>query len=145
MKGKILLLAIPLLFSCSNNNQPEVDPTIKPHSYEEVSDKMINWLDTFSKEESYCVYYFSRTCAYCDAIKDEVIDIALTHQTKIYFCNDNAIITDSYLDVESTKGIGDINEFRIKGFPSIIQVENHLVKEHCPGKSATLNFVRTLA
>lgn len=145
MKGKILLLAIPLLFSCANSSGGGTDPTIKPHSYEEVSDKMINWLDTFTKEEDYCVYYFSRTCKYCDAIKDEVIDIALTHQTKIYFCNDNKIVTDKYLDVESTIDIGDINEFRIKGFPSIIRVKNHLVKVHCPGKSATLEYVRTLA
>lgn len=145
MKGKILLLALPLLFSCASSVSEETDPTIKPHSYEEVSEKMINWTDTFSKEDSYCVYFFSRTCRYCDEIKDEVIEIALTHQTLIYFCNDNAIITDKYLDVKSTIGIGDINEFRIKGFPTIIRVENHLVKEHCPGKSATLEYVRTLA
>lgn len=144
MKGKILLLAIPLLFSCSSNVKPEDDPTIPHHSYEEVSDKVINWIDTFTKEDSYCVYFFSRTCPYCDSIRDEVIEVALTRKTSIYFCNDNATQTDKYLDVETTIGMGGINEFRIKGFPSIIQVNNHLVKVHCPGKSATLNFIRSV-
>ncbi|MCQ2794893.1 MAG: hypothetical protein MJ214_01620 [Bacilli bacterium] len=145
MKGKILLLAIPLLFSCSNNEEHEKDPVIPHHSYEEVSDKMVNWLDVFTHDEDYCVYFFSRTCQYCDSIRDEVIEIALTHLTPIYFCNDNTIVTDRYLDVESTIGQGDISEFRIKGFPSIIEVDNHLVKTHCPGKSATLNFIRSIA
>lgn len=145
MKGKVLLLAIPLLFGCSSNKAKEDDPSIKHHSYEEVNDKMINWSDTFLQGEDYCVYYFSRTCAYCDSIRDEVIEVALTHQTKIYFCNDSAIITDRYLDPESTIGMGDISEFRIKGFPSIIRVNQGLVETHCPGKSATINFIRTLA
>ena len=144
MKGKILLLAIPLLFSCSTNQAQEKAPEIKHHNYEEVSDKTINWIDVFLKPSDYCVYFFSRTCPYCDSIRDEVIEIALTHKTTIYFCNDNAIETDPHLDAKSTIGIGDINEFRIKGFPSIIKVVNQVVNVHCPGKSATLNFIRTV-
>lgn len=145
MKGKILLLSIPLLFSCSSGNGEDVDPTIPHHSYEEVSDKMINWTDTFTvSHNDYCVYFFSRTCKYCDAIRDEVIDVALKRATKIYFCNDNAIETDRYLDVESTIGEGDISHFKIKGFPSIIEVSNHLVKSHHPGRNEVLNFVRNI-
>ena len=145
MKGKILLLAIPFLFSCASTSKQEKDPIIPHHSYEEVSDKMISWLDVFNKGEDYCVYFFSRTCQYCDSIRDEVIEISLTHKTPVYFCNDNAIVTDKYLDVKTTIGMGDINEFRIKGFPSIIKINNQLVNEHCPGKSATINFIRSIA
>ncbi len=144
MKGKVLLLFIPLLFSCSNDNNEEDQPSIKHHSYEEISDKMIGWDEVFKKGDNYCVYFFSMTCKYCDSIKDEVIDVALTHKTSIYFCNDSHIVTDRYLDVESTIGITDINDFCIKGFPSIIKINLQAVSEHCPGKSATLNFVRTL-
>ena len=144
MKGKILLLVIPLLFSCSVNSEQEKDPTIPHHSYEEISEKMINWLDTFTKGEDYCVYFFSRTCQYCDSIRDEVIETSLTHQMPIYFCNDNATVTDRYLDPISTIGMDNIDEFRIKGFPSIIRISSGLVESHCPGKSATVNFVRTL-
>lgn len=145
MKGKILLLAIPFLFSCSSGNNPSVDPTIPHHSYEEVSDKMINWIDTFKvSHNDYCVYFFSRTCKYCDSIRDEVIDIALKSETKIYFCNDNAIKTDQYLDVESTIGEDDITHFKIKGFPSIIEVNKHVVKSHNAGRNSVLNFVRNI-
>ena len=145
MKGKILLLAIPLLFSCSSTKQQESDPKIPHHSYEDVSDKMVNWQDVFTKGDGYCVYFFSRTCQYCDAIRDEIIEISLTHRTPVYFCNDNAIVRDKYLDVKTTLGMDDITEFRIKGFPSIIKVTNQVINEHCPGKSATLNFIRSIA
>ena len=145
MKGKILLLAIPLLFSCDKVTNKEPTHVIPHHSYEEIADKVIMWNDVFlASEDDYCVYFYSRTCHYCEEIRDEVIEVALTHQMPIYFCNDNAIKTDPYLDPKSTIGMGDISKFKIKGTPSIIEVSEHVIKGHYAGKKASIDFVRNI-
>ncbi|MCQ2792017.1 MAG: hypothetical protein MJ208_00675 [Bacilli bacterium] len=146
MKIKALLLVIPLFFSCSDQHGDDPTPVIPHHSYDEVSDRVVMWQSALNvREDDYCVYFYSRVCQYCDSIRDEVIEIALTHQTPIYFCNDNEIKIDANVNPEETIGETDINSFKIKGFPSLIEVNKCQIKSHEAGRSKTINFLRNIA
>lgn len=139
MKIQKLLLVLPVLLSC-NNASGEKEQEIPEHYYSEVQDKVINWTDSLSKEGDYYVYCFSKTCKYCDEIKNEVIDVALKKK-RIYFCNENIVTAD--LDPSTTKGVSDINLLFVRGFPSIITISNNIVKDNVVGKSNVLKIIRS--
>lgn len=145
MKTKFVLLLLPFLVGCNQSPPPDPGRVIPEHNYDEVLDRQILWHDVLSQEpKDYCVYFYSKICQYCDSIRNEVIDIALSSVHHIYFCNDSAIQSDRDLIPESTIGIDDIENFKIKGIPTVIEVENHAVKSHNAGKTNTLNFLRKL-
>ena len=144
MKLQFIILLTPFLFSCSNNKKDDPGSDIPIHNYDEVSERFISWNDSLSlNNEHYYVYYFSRTCKYCDELKNEVIDIALNKCNALYFCNDNAIIIQD-LDPIHTIGISDISNLYIRGFPSLIEVRNNTVTDHLLGKSKVITFLRNL-
>lgn len=143
MKGKCLLLLIPLLFSCSNSSS-EDDPIIPTHDYNEVSEKFITWENVLSNNKKhYYVYCFSRVCKYCEEMKNEVIDIALNNAPNIYFCNGNDIVIKD-IDPIGTIGIRDVNYLFIRGYPSLIEIENNTVNAHYLGRNKVITYLRTL-
>lgn len=147
MKGKILLLIIPILFSCSTNKEQEDVPVIPHHDYQEVKDLMIKWEDVFNhEEENYAVYFYLPTCKYCETIKDEVIDIALTHETKIYFCSDKENIRiDEDAHPKELLGISQIDYLSIVGFPTVFQITHHETSDGGLGYVECIDLIRKLS
>lgn len=141
MKSRALLYLIPLLFSCGGASQEKSKEDIPIHNYSEVADRMIDWYSSLSqKDNKYYVYCYSNICKYCDEIKNEVIDISLKHKKNIYFCNSNIRIEE--LDPSATIGMSNIEDLYIRGFPSLIEVNNAIVMNNTVGKSKVIEILR---
>jgi len=137
--SRFLLLLLPTLLSC-NSGSVEKKEEIPEHYYSEVQDKVVKWEDSLNKDGEYLLYCFSKTCKYCDEIKNEVIDVALKKK-RIYFCNENIATAD--LDPSTTIGVKDISLLFVRGFPSIITIKNATVIDNVVGKSNVLKIIRS--
>ncbi len=138
MKLKLALTLFVLVSCGSNEKQQE---KINYHSYDEVKEKFIDWNDSLSKDNHYFVYYFSVTCKYCEEIRNEVVQIALKNEKAIYFCNQNVVTQD--MDPSSTIGQKEIKYLFVRGFPSLVEIEDKTVKNNMVGKTQVINYLRS--
>ena len=102
------------------------------HSYDEVSNRKIYWSNIFTRpEEHYYVYLYSLTCSHCASIKNQMIEYALSDVSPIYFVESSPEINiDSKVDSVNVSTLEDLS---IKGFPSLLVLDNHVVTKNLAG------------
>ena len=136
---KLLLSAFAIaLTSCVDSKTESSGRVItytssyKEHSYDEVKDKHIFYSDIFSIESDiYYVYFYSTTCSHCNNLKEFIIPLAL-QRGDIYFVEASQEIV-FLKSVEETIGLTSIEGFGILGYPSLIKIEEHIVKKNLAG------------
>lgn len=142
----ILFIVLATLFpSCDKKEESftyetaTIDPETK-HSYNEITDKKINWNDVFFPQKGhYFVYFYSLTCSHCNELKNDIIEYALNHDD-IYFVQDSEdIVIDK--NIASTIGINDVKNLCIKGFPSIIEIDKKILVKNVVGISDIVSLL----
>lgn len=136
---KLLLSALAIvLTSCVDSKIEPSEKVIaytssyKEHSYDEVKDKHVFYSDIFSIESDiYYVYFYSTTCSHCNNLKEFIIPLAL-QRGDIYFVEASQEIV-FLKSIEETIGLTSIEGFGILGYPSLIKIEEHIVKKNLAG------------
>ena len=143
-KLRILPFVLTALFaSCS----PAKSEQMSKNTFSEYNvplDQKIAWSDCLSqKEDHYLVFFYSETCTYCHEIMGDVLSFYEANVLQMYFLDTKA--TDTKIPIGSnidlTIGIDNVNELFIAGTPTIIEVENWIVKANVPGSDNCLTFL----
>ena len=143
-KLRILPFVLTALFaSCS----PAKSEQMSKNTFSEYNvplDQKIVWSDCLSqKEDHYLVFFYSESCAHCHEIMGDVLSFYETNVLQMYFLDTKA--TDTKIPIGSnidlTIGIDNVNELFIAGTPTIIEVENWIVKANVPGSDNCLTFL----
>ena len=137
-----------IIGSCSPNTKIEkedfdiVIPDLE-HEYTEVSEKIIFWEDIFGfDQEMYFVYFYSQTCSHCEEIKNEMIEKALASDNLYFVQSSNKNVLKN--DVSFTIGVGNVGDFAILGYPSLVKIVNGLVVENVAGKFNIEKLINSL-
>ncbi len=141
LKRCLYYLILPImLFSCT----PQESSDNSSVNEEIPVDLQIKWTDCLSQEENdYLVFFHSDTCSHCKEIMGDVIAFSSQNIKKVYFSN---IVSDGVkMPVEKEKetltGISNIEEFYIRGTPTLIEVVEGVVTKHVAGKDDCLTFL----
>ena len=141
LKSFLCLLLPPLLFSCAKNESNNLNTSEKeviPVSLQ------IKWTDSLNQEEDdYLVFFHSDTCSHCQEIMGDVIAFSKEEIKKLYFSNivSDGIKMSVQKDQEPAVDVDSIEEFYIRGTPTIIEVKSGIVISNIPGKDACLTFL----
>ena len=138
-RTKLLLSAFAIVLTSCVDSKTESSGRVitytssyKEHSYDEVKDKHVFYSDIFSIESDiYYVYFYSTTCPHCNNLKEFIIPLAL-QRGDIYFVEASQEIV-FLKSVEETIGLTSIEGFGILGYPSLIKIEEHIVKKNLAG------------
>lgn len=139
-----LLFLSFLLNSC--NLFPDVNSSVNrsdvsndvDHSYSEIKNKKLAWNYLFFDSEfPYYVYCYSLTCSHCNKIKNRVIEHALKNDN-FYFYEDSSFTCFSD-EIDKTIGVNDIKFLFIKGFPSLLKIEEKTIQKNLCGEDAIIN------
>lgn len=141
------ILIIPLLVGCKStevvhNTIEENTPIIEiDHEYNEVDYMHIEWEEIFNGgSDPYYVYFYSITCSHCENLKNEIIEIALNRNDIFFVKASNKIVLKN--DVIYTIGAGNIRDFAILGYPSLIKIENNICVKNVAGRTQILNALK---
>lgn len=136
---KLLLSALAIVLTSCVDSKTESSGRVitytssyKEHSYDEVKDKHVFYSDIFSIESDiYYVYFYSTTCSHCNNLKEFIIPLAL-QRGDIYFVEASQEIV-FLKSIDETIGLTSIEGFGILGYPSLIKIEEHIVKKNLAG------------
>lgn len=137
IKLSLSVLAIVLTSCVDSKSEPSgkvitYTSSYKEHSYDEVKDKHVFYSDIFSIESNtYYVYFYSTTCSHCNNLKEFIISLAL-QRDDIYFVEASQEIV-FLKSIEETIGLTSIEGFGILGYPSLIKIEEHIIKKNIAG------------
>lgn len=142
-----LTITAILLTGCSINEStnvksmlPKIDNPIIEHSYDELEEKHILWSEIFEQAlDSYFVYFYSLNCDHCENMKNEVIEICLKRDDVFLVKSSNQVVLKN--DVFYTIGVGNVGDFAILGYPSLVKIENKIVTKNVAGKSHILELL----
>ena len=112
--------------------------------YEIVKRQEINLSDCLSQEEEqYLVFFHSETCLHCQEIIEDVTSFAASNIFKTYFLDvaKEGNKTPRCSKEEITLGIDQVEDLKIVGTPTIIEVENGIVIVNIAGKESCLEFL----
>lgn len=142
MKNIILLSAV-LLASCAFKDEEKRKEPESEVTYEDVCNLKIAWKDIFNQEENYyLVYFYSEECGYCNMIKQEVLDYCQKEIKKMYFVdvpNDEDVVIKR--PPATNIGISNIDEMFILGTPSMIEIEEKVIKSYYVGVQSIRAFI----
>lgn len=141
LKHSLCFLVLPImLFSCTPQESSQSSSV-----NEEIPDNLqIKWTDCLNQEDNdYLVFFHSDTCSQCKEIMGDVIAFSSQNIKKLYFSN---IVSDGVkMPIEKEKeeitGVSNIEDFYIRGTPTIIEVVEGTVTAHVAGKNACLTFL----
>lgn len=154
MKQKFIFLFLPAvvaLTSCFTNAPQNNSSTVtfyssettflRNYEYSEISNRLILWDDIFfiPKKECY-IYFFSKTCSHCERLKNIMIPVILNHEE--FFACESARDHIIEMDAETHIGIPDI-ELTIRGYPTLIYIENKTIQMNIAGEKQITNFLTT--
>ena len=136
---KLLLSALAIVLTSCVDSKTESSGRViiytssyKEHSYDEVKDKHVFYSDIFSIESDiYYVYFYSTTCSHCNNLKEFIIPLAL-QRGDIYFVEASQEIV-FLKSIDETIGLTSIEGFGILDYPSLIKIEEHIVKKNLAG------------
>ena len=119
----------------SKNALIDFDYSLYPH---------LDWQDSLKQQESnYLLFFYSKTCTYCQEIIEDVQAFCDENIMKVYWINTRETSTTipvSY-DIDKTLGVDDVSNLFIRGTPSIIEVFKGIVVANVPGKENCLTFI----
>ena len=143
-KLRILPLVLVAMFaSCT----PATSEQMSKNAFSEheiVNIQQIKWSDVLSQiETNYLVFFYSETCQHCHQIMGDVISFATSDIVKTYFLDikKSEIKVPIKNEIDETIGVTSVDDLFIAGTPTIIEVEEGIVKANVPGKDECLTFL----
>ena len=143
-KLRILPFVITALFaSCT----PVENEQMSKNAFSEYNitfDQKIIWSDCLSqKEDHYLIFFYSETCTHCHEIMGDVLSFAEDEILKMYFLDIKSSDTKIPIsrNIDLTIGVDTVSDLFIAGTPSIVEVENHIVKANIAGTDNCLTFL----
>ena len=137
----ISLASLAIVASCS----PAKEATNNKKTYSEqeiVKNHEISWLNLLNqKENNYIVFVYSEKCGHCHDMIDEIVDFASDDILPTYFVD--TLKNEIAISTESNIGKNHIDEVKIQGTPSIIEVENARVIADVAGIDNCLTYLNT--
>ena len=132
MKLHTLPLLLAAVFTSCSPSKSESTSKNAVQEYEIVNKQEISLSECLSqKEEQYLVFFHSDTCGHCKEIIEDVVLFAASDIMKMYFLN----VTKNENKInrcpadEITTGIDRVDNLKIVGTPTIIEVEEG---DSCP-------------
>ena len=144
MKRALLLMIFSMLFmGCSRSTKQisiSTSEEVAQYDYDAIKEKTIIWNDLFIVEkETYCTYIYSKTCAHCNEIKQDIISYGLNHDN-LYFIEFNKSIPISE-SIEDTIGKSNVEEISILGTPTLLVIEKGILIKNIAGGKAILDAI----
>ena len=146
-KLRILPFVLTALFaSCS----PAESEQMSKNAFSEYKisvDQKIIWSETFKqKEDHYLIFFYSETCTHCHEIMGDVLSFVESNILKMYFLDikSSDIKIPISNDIDLTIGVTSIDDLFIAGTPTLLELENWIVKANIPGTDNCLTFLNEL-
>lgn len=144
MKRALLLMMFSMLFmGCSRSTKQisiSTSEEVAQYDYDAIKEKAIIWNDLFIVEkETYCTYIYSKTCAHCNEIKQDIISYGLSHDN-FYFVEYNKNIPISE-NIDDTIGKNNVEEISILGTPTLLVIEKGILIKNIAGGKAILDAI----
>ena len=146
-KVRILSLLIVAMFTSCTPATSEQSNKNAWDEYDIVNKNQIEWSNILSqKEDHYLVFFYSETCPHCHEIMGDVIVFSESEIVTTYFLDIKKSETKIPIkkEIDETIGKSDFNDVFIMGTPTIIEVEERLVKANVPGKDNCLTLLNEL-
>lgn len=129
-----LLLSLIFQTHIQVNNECNLKQIVN-HDYDEISHLTINYKNIFEQiGKQYFIYFYSLTCGHCFELKNEIITYALCNKIKTYFVLECDEIKYGF-DTNLTIGISNIESLFIKGYPTLIEINNNVLTFNEAGKN----------
>lgn len=136
--SSILLSSCSVFSSSSSQSSTKQISEEINHTYSEIKNKKLTWNYLFFDAESpYFVYCYSLTCSHCNSIKNKIIEYALKVEN-FYFYEDS-LLTKFSDDIDSTIGISSSENLAIKGFPTLLKIEQSKLTKNIYGEGSIFN------
>ena len=144
MKLHTLPLLWVVVFASCSTGISESSSKNAIQEYGIVSKQDVNLADCLSQiEEKYLIFFYSETCGHCKEIIEDVTLFAESNIIKTYFLNisknENKIERCSHDEIEI--GIDSVEDLKIVGTPTIVEVENGVTSANVVGKDSILSFL----
>ena len=143
-KLRILPFALTALFASCTPAESEQMSKNTFSEYKQTIDEKIMWSDCLSQnEDHYLVFFYSETCSHCHEIMGDVLSFKEENILKMYFLNvkEQDIKIPISNNIDLTIGIDTVDDLFIAGTPSIIEIENWIVKANIAGTDNCLTFL----
>ena len=143
-KLRILPFALTALFASCTPAKSEQMSKNTFSEYKQTIDEKIMWSDCLSQnEDHYLVFFYSETCSHCHEIMGDVLSFKEENILKLYFLNvkERDIKIPISNNIGLTIGIDNVDDLFISGTPSIIEIENWIVKANIAGTDNCLTFL----
>ena len=143
-KLRILPFALTALFASCTPAESEQMSKNTFSEYKQTIDEKIMWSDCLSQnEDHYLVFFYSETCSHCHEIMGDVLSFKEENILKLYFLNvkEQDIKIPISNNIDLTIGIDSVDDLFISGTPSIIEIENWIVKANIAGTDNCLTFL----
>lgn len=130
-----ILAICALLPSCSSKTKLEI-------TWESFTQSQIEWKNLLNQDsEIYLVFVYSESCGHCKAIKNDVLSFASAYTfPKIWpLPYDSSIPFSPY--PELTIGASNIEDVWIYAIPTMIEIENGIVKNNVYGEDDILSLL----
>ncbi len=143
LRGLVCFTLSFFLFSDSVPISEVCSYVLNSLSYEDMSNKFINWHGIFGIElEEYYVYFYSPYCGHCQTIKDKVIQYALCGSIQLFFVSpSNEVLLG--MNIELTIGASSIEALWILGYPSLLKIKESTVTMNIPGATTIIELLST--
>lgn len=136
---KSILFVFTLLLSCSTKTDSSISMEKDYDSYIYLH---IKWEEIFKQFEThYLIYVYSASCGHCNEIKNEVLCFIDLNIIPVYLIVFEKGIPISNKE-ESKIGISSIDELSIIGTPSLIDIEEGIVKNNLGGSNKILDYLK---
>ena len=147
MKLHTLPFLLAVVFTSCSPSKSESTSKNAIQEYEIVSKQEINLSECLSQEEEqYLVFFHSDTCGHCKEIMEDVVLFASSNIMKMYFLNvaktENRIDRCSLDEIEV--GVDQVDDLKIVGTPTIMEIENGVTTMNVAGKDDCLKFLNEL-
>ena len=144
MKLHTLSLLWVVVFASCSTGKSESSSKNAIQEYGIISQQEINLAECLSQiEEDYLIFFHSETCGHCKEIIEDVVAFAESNIIKMYFLNvsksENKIERCSRDEIET--GIDSVDDLKIVGTPSIVEVEKGVTIANVAGKESCLSFL----
>ena len=143
-KLRILPFVLTALFASCTPAESEQMSKNTFSEYKQTIDEKIMWSDCLSQnEDHYLVFFYSETCSHCHEIMGDVLSFKEENILKLYFLNvkEQDIKIPISNNIDLTIGIDNVDDLFISGTPSIIEIENWIVKANIAGTDNCLTFL----
>lgn len=139
MNRTLYFLAAALLVSCRGNTVSEFSHGF---TYDQIDFLKMEWADLFQKEPThYYALVFSPGCQHCQAIEVQVVSYALANkETPLYFVEATPDIPKGDA-IEDTIGASSIDQVFIRGWPTLLEIQNRTLINQFIGEQAVLKII----